>query len=43
LESLKELVKTAPAGALFNNAAQALNHQLFWQQFQAPKEQNKPE
>ncbi|MDR2541187.1 MAG: superoxide dismutase [Candidatus Peribacteria bacterium] len=41
-KTLEELVKTAQPGPLFNNAAQALNHQLFRQQFQAPKEENKP-
>jgi Fe-Mn family superoxide dismutase len=42
-QSLAEIVKTAPAGPLFNNAAQALNHQLYRNQLQAPKEENKPE
>jgi Fe-Mn family superoxide dismutase len=42
-KSLTELVKTSVSGPLFNNAAQALNHQLFWQQFMAPKEGNQPE
>jgi Fe-Mn family superoxide dismutase len=42
-KSLEDIVKTAPTGPLFNNAAQALNHQLYWNQFQAVKEENKAE
>lgn len=29
--SLEEIVKKAPAGGIFNNAAQVWNHQFFWQ------------
>ena len=35
-KTLEEIVKTAQPWPLFNNAAQALNHQLFRQQFQPP-------
>lgn len=42
-KSLEEIVQTAPSGAIYNNAAQALNHQMYWNQFQAPKENNKAE
>jgi Fe-Mn family superoxide dismutase len=31
---LEAIVKAAPAGALFNNAAQAWNHAFFWQSMQ---------
>ena len=41
--TLEEIVKTAQPWPLFNNAAQALNHQLLRQQFQPVKEENKPE
>ena len=34
--SLEEIVAKAPAGAVFNNAGQILNHNLYFQQF-APK------
>ncbi|MDR0650880.1 MAG: superoxide dismutase [Candidatus Peribacteria bacterium] len=42
-KTLEDIVTTAQPGPLFNNAAQALNHQLFRQQFQPTKESNKPE
>jgi Fe-Mn family superoxide dismutase len=29
--SLEELIRTAPAGGLFNNAAQVWNHTFYWQ------------
>lgn len=32
---LEELVRKAPAGALFNNAGQVLNHNLYFTQFKA--------
>jgi len=35
-KSLEEIVAKAPAGAVFNNAGQILNHNLYFQQF-APK------
>ena len=39
--SLEELVKKGEGGVL-NNAGQILNHELYFQQFQAPKENNLP-
>jgi Fe-Mn family superoxide dismutase len=33
--SLEDIVKNAPAGAIFNNAGQILNHELYFNQFQA--------
>ena len=38
---LEEIVKKAEGGML-NNAGQILNHELYFRQFQAPKEDNKP-
>ena len=38
---LEEIVKKGEGGVL-NNAGQILNHELYFQQFQAPKEDNKP-
>lgn len=35
-KSVEEIVKTAPDGAVFNNAGQVLNHKLYFTQF-APK------
>jgi superoxide dismutase, Fe-Mn family len=29
-KSLEEIVKTAPAGGIYNNAAQVSNHTFFW-------------
>ena len=29
-QSLEELIRTAPAGGLFNNAAQVWNHTFYW-------------
>ncbi len=34
--SLEEIVAKAPAGPIFNNAGQILNHNLYFSQFQAP-------
>ncbi len=41
---LEEIVKTS-TGAIFNNAGQILNHNLYFEQFQAPKpaEENLPQ
>lgn len=39
--SLEEIVRTADGGA-FNNAGQILNHNLYFSQFHAPQENNKP-
>lgn len=33
--SLEDIVKNAPAGAIFNNASQILNHELYFKQFRA--------
>lgn len=40
--SLEETVRTAE-GAIFNNAGQLLNHNLYFTQFRAPKADNRPE
>ena len=40
--SIVEIVKTAPDGAIFNNAGQALNHELYFLQFKPQTEQNAP-
>ncbi len=34
--SLEEIVAKAPAGPIFNNAGQVLNHNLYFSQFKAP-------
>ena len=39
---LEEIVETAPAGGIFNNAGQLLNHTLYFLQFKSPVENNKP-
>ena len=39
--SLEEIVKTSEGG-VFNNAGQILNHNLYFTQFSAPKEDNAP-
>ena len=36
--SLESVVKAAPAGALFNNAGQILNHEIYFLQFRAANE-----
>ena len=39
-KSLEDIVKTAPnPGPIFNNAGQILNHNLYFEQFQAPSTQ----
>ena len=40
-QPLEEIVKKAEGGIL-NNAGQILNHELYFQQFAAPKQDNKP-
>lgn len=40
--ALVDIVKEAPEGPIFNNAGQSLNHELYFLQFQAPKEGNVP-
>ena len=39
---VEEIVKKAD-GAIFNNAGQVLNHNMYFAQFQAPVEDNKPD
>ena len=39
--SLEEIVRKSD-GAIFNNAGQILNHNLYFSQFAAPKENNTP-
>lgn len=34
-KSIEEIIKTAPAGGIFNNAGQILNHNLYFTQFKA--------
>lgn len=41
-KSLEDIVRTAPDGALFNNAGQTLNHALYFGQFRAPRADNAP-
>ena len=36
--ALEEIVKRAPAGAVFNNAGQILNHELYFTQFKSSSE-----
>ena len=35
-KSLEEIIRTAPAGPVFNNAGQILNHNLYFTQFRTP-------
>ena len=41
-KSLEEIIKTAPAGGIFNNAAQIRNHNFYWNCLRASKENNIP-
>ncbi len=41
-KSLNDIVKTAPDGAIFNNAGQVLNHDLYFSQFTGSQEQKEP-
>jgi len=41
-KSIEQIVKTAPDGAIFNNAGQVLNHTLYFDQFMSPTVNNKP-
>ncbi|MDD4720820.1 MAG: superoxide dismutase [Bacteroides sp.] len=41
-KSLNDIVKTAPDGAIFNNAGQVLNHTLYFQQFTGSQVQKEP-
>ena len=38
--SIEEIVKKAPAGAVFNNADQILNHELYFNQFRPVSDAN---
>lgn len=40
--SVEEIVKSAPDGAIFNNAGQTLNHDLYFGQFKSPVKENAP-
>ena len=40
--SLEEIISKA-SGAIFNNAGQILNHNMYFEQLQAPAEDNKPQ
>ncbi|MBP5365374.1 MAG: superoxide dismutase [Bacteroidales bacterium] len=41
-KSLEDIVRTAPAGAVFNNAGQIFNHVSYFMQFRAPQADNAP-
>jgi Fe-Mn family superoxide dismutase len=41
-KSVEDIVKTAPDGAIFNNAGQILNHVLYFTQFRTSVKDNKP-
>lgn len=41
-KSLEEIIKTAPSGAIYNNAAQIWNHNFYWKCLRSPKEKNLP-
>lgn len=41
-KSLEEIIKSAPAGAIFNNAAQIWNHSFYRNCLRAPRENNIP-
>ena len=40
--ALEEIVRKAPAGAVFNNAGQILNHNMYFTQFRPAREGNAP-
>ena len=39
-KSLEEIIKAAPAGGIFNNAAQIRNHNFYWNCLRTPRENN---
>jgi Fe-Mn family superoxide dismutase len=39
-KTLEEIIKSAPAGGIFNNAAQIWNHNFYWNCLRAPRENN---
>ncbi|MES2998617.1 MAG: superoxide dismutase [Pseudomonadota bacterium] len=41
--SLKEIIKKAPAGPIFNNAAQVWNHTFYWHSMTPESGKNKPQ
>lgn len=42
-QTVEEIVASAPAGAIFNNAGQVLNHTLYFLQFAPAPQRNRPE
>lgn len=40
--TLEEIIKKAPAGPIFNNAAQLWNHTFYWNCLRVPTEHNMP-
>ena len=42
-KDIEDIVVTAPAGGIFNNAGQVLNHTLYFLQFAAPGQSKAPE
>ena len=42
-QTVEEIVASAPAGAIFNNAGQVLNHTLYFLQFAPAPQHNRPE
>lgn len=42
-QTVEEIVASAPAGAIFNNAGQVLNHTLYFLQFAPAPQRNHPE
>lgn len=42
-KDIEDIVATAPAGGIFNNAGQVLNHTLYFLQFTAPEQSKAPE
>ena len=42
-KDIEDIVATAPAGGIFNNAGQVLNHTLYFLQFASPGQSKEPE